>query len=349
MGADVGVERALEGPWAALKGELRAFREEAGSPSYGVIAERICAARIARGQDAYAARIGRTTVYDVFMADHRRINLELVREIGAALGAPEDLVQEWIDASRRSPVRAEPAGGEASYGEGEEPAPAVEPAQAETPVARCDMPAGPSPRQVLLLLTVCLGLNHLGSWITDVMPVQLYLDMTGTAIAAIALGPWRGAALGYFTVIGTYALGHGTEALYFGLVQVAGALAWGYGVRWGAGRTVGRYLSLNIGVAALSTAIAAPLITFLFAGTTRHGTDALYEYIQATGSTLFTSVVTANLLTSVLDKILSGSVALVVLAVLPAVFRCRLPLAAALHDASQSGSSQPGDDPGGPR
>jgi energy-coupling factor transport system substrate-specific component len=304
-------EDSTQSHWGPLKEALQGYRESVGSPSYGSIAERITQARVDRGMDVYAARVGRTTVYDAFNAGQRRVNLDLIREIGAVLGASPQLVEGWIKSCHKT-VEEVP----------------------EEEVTTTEPLSPPTWKQAGLLIVFCLGVNQFGIWLTDFMPIQLFLDMAGTAIAAIALGPWRGALVGYLTAVLTYALGHGYESLFFGIVQVAGALAWGYGVRFGAGKTLLRYVGLNLGVACLSTTIAAPLIVYLFGGTTRHGTDALYESIRESGHTLVTSVVSGNLTTSIMDKLLAGGVALVVVAMLPLVFRTRFPLAVAVNDVT---------------
>ena len=180
----------------------------------------------------------------------------------------------------------------------------------------------------------CLALNEIGIEITDVIPIQLFLDMAGTAIAAMALGPWRGAAVGYATAVITFLLGHGAASLAFGLVQITGALVWGYGVRRGAGRTLVRYLGLSVLAGAACTAVAAPVLVAV-GGHTGHDSDTLYDSIRSTGESLVRSVVEGNLLTSLLDKGISSFIALVVLSVLPWAFRSRLPLAVALSSVSR--------------
>lgn len=74
---------------------LRSLRAHAGDPSFSDISRRISAARQRRGLDVHRARVGRTTVYDAFRSDRKRLDTRLVLEIAAALGARPALVEQW--------------------------------------------------------------------------------------------------------------------------------------------------------------------------------------------------------------------------------------------------------------
>lgn len=91
-----------------------------------------------------------------------------------------------------------------------------------------------------------LGLTMLGREAVNFLELPIYLDMVGTAVAAVVLGPWRGAAVGLSTnLLGS--LTAGAVSLPFAIVNVVGALIWGYGVhRWGMGRTLSAALDLNV-------------------------------------------------------------------------------------------------------
>ncbi|HYF73803.1 MAG TPA: hypothetical protein VD864_13325, partial [Nocardioides sp.] len=136
------------GRWDHLVGELRALRLAAGEPSYAEIARRIAAQRRAQGVGEHAAHVARSTVHDAFRPDRSRINLTLVREIVAALGADPGVVDDWL-----------------------RPAPASEAAVEPAPL-----------RHVLLLMVGCVALNLAGRVVVDVLHLPVYLDMVGTAI-----------------------------------------------------------------------------------------------------------------------------------------------------------------------
>ena len=51
----------------------------------------------------------------------------------------------------------------------------------------------------MLLIVSSTALNLLGFWLVATLGIPLYLDMLGTAIVAMVLGPWAGVAVGIAT------------------------------------------------------------------------------------------------------------------------------------------------------
>lgn len=297
------------GAWDGLAEELRALRTAAGEPSYAEIARRVSRRRQEAGLSEEAARVARTTLYDVFRDGRTRVNIELVREVAAVLGAQPDSVDTWVARCRGLPV-----GGPAEH-------------RRDATAGRDAQPQTAARRDVLLLMAGCVLVNLAGRAFVDLLDLPIYLDMTGTAIAALALGPWRGAAVGATTnVVGV--LSSGAISLPFALVNVAGALVWGYGVRrWRLGRSLPRFLSLNLLVALACTLVAVPILVLAFGGSAGHGQDTLTATFVDLTHVLSVSVGLSNVLTSTADKVISGFVALVAISALPAALRHGLDLA----------------------
>jgi len=170
---------------------------------------------------------------------------------------------------------------------------------------------------IVTLIPVSVALNIVGGYIASALRLPVYLDMIGTAISAIVLGPWWGALVGVLTNTGS-ALISGPVSLPFALVNVVGALLWGYGVRsWKLGRTIPRFFLLNVIVAIACTIVAAPIIVLVFGGATGNAADALTGTFLAVGQNLVGSVFSSNILTSLADKIIGGFVALAIIEALP--------------------------------
>ncbi|GAB2979253.1 hypothetical protein [Nocardioides montaniterrae] len=304
------------GHWDRLIEHLQAYRASVGNPSYAELAERLSRVRQEAGADAYAARIARSTVYDALRPGRPRANVPLLREVGLALGVPAADIDGWIRSCDKpvSPFTLSPV---------------------DRPV---DEPADPpTSRQALLLIVACIGLNHLGLRIVDWLSLPIYLDMFGTAIAAIALGPWRGAAVGVASnTLGV--LSSGWVALPFGLVNLVGGLVWGYGVRrWGFGRSLPRYFVLNVLVAVACSATAVPILVAVYGDRLRVGHDAITNLIQEHIHQYWLALPVSNLMTSTMDKVTGGFLALVVITALPAAFRAAFPLAMGLARLSSHG------------
>lgn len=287
--------------------DLRQLRFAAGGVSYAEIVRRIARYRESCGVPPEAARPARTTVYDVFRSGRTRINAQLVGEIARSLGSDDESVSEWEKRCIRASQKLEsarpptqPKDVSSADGAVSEP----------TPVSSDHKPRVPF-WLIVALLVGCTLLNCLGYAAVGLLKLPLYLDMAGTAIAAIVLGPWYGAFVGILTNVAGVAI-HGSMALPFGLVNVTGALLWGYGAKSAIfNRTVSRYFALNMIVALSCTVTAFTLLYFVFEGGTGHAGDSLTENFASLGEPLVVAVLQANLITSIADKLLAGFASLV--------------------------------------
>lgn len=310
---------------------LGTLRESAGSPSYAEIALRIARIREERGGPDAHVRPARTTVYDAFRLGRRRLDTALVLDIAQALGADEAELQEWARRCR-----------EARRGDAATPvSPPAPPAPEPEPEPEAERALPPSVRAALLVCLGCVGLNLMGRLLVDALPIPLYLDMTGTAVAAVVLGPWWGAGVGLVTNLAGAGIS-GPASIPFGLVNVVGALAWGYGVRrWRMGATFPRFAALNCLTAVACSLVAVPIVIAL--GGTDHSAETITAQIQHTVESLWLAVASANILTSLADKTISGFIALLAVDVLPrsvtASMRPLMPLAAAPPAAPRLRSS----------
>lgn len=298
---------ATASPLDELIGDLQRERARAGSPSYAEIAGRIEAARRLRGVDSFQARPSRSTVYDLFRVGRRRIDVELFLEVLAALGVEDPALTQWRERATAVSLRMSVADGPRA--DARTALPQVELPRLSGTGARL-RPLGTRP--ALLVLVGCLLLNLLGNLLTNALPIELYLDMTGTAVAAVLVGPWPAAAVGVLTNLAEVHTTHNWHALWFGLANAAGALVWGYGVRRGLGRTLLRYLVLNVAVAFCVTVVASNVLLFAYDGYTGHASDSLVRALVDRGHSMVLSVWSTNLITSLQDKLLAGFVALIV-------------------------------------
>lgn len=308
-----------------IAGDLQARRAAAGSPSYAEIALRIARLRELRGGADAHSRPARTTVYDAFREGRRRMDTALVLDIVRALGASEAEVDEWAERCRTAHAGAAP-----TPVREQAPAPEPEPEPEPPPEPPAPPPAPPTVKAALLLCLGCLAINLFGRLTVNVLEIPLYLDMVGTAVAAIILGPWWGAGVGLSTNLLGVGLS-GYDSIPFAVVNVAGALVWGYGVRrFRMGTTVPRFFGLSAIAAVCCSMLAVPIILALH-GETGNGADDVRVIIQDVVNSLWLAVASSNIITSLADKTISGAVALLAVDVLPwtvvASMRPLMPLA----------------------
>lgn len=284
--------------------ELQRRRLAAGNISFGEIAVRIAARREARGLAASAARIARSTVYDVFRPGRSRLNHDLVAEIVLVLGGTDADAQLWrarcVQATSRQTAQSE------------QPHPPISAAT----LLRADpgpIRAALRPGRVGTVLVLCVALNLLGSKLALALSLPLFLDMIGTAVSSIAFGPWFGVMVALASN-GLTALLTEPEAILYTAVNVAGALLWGYGVRsWRLGETVLRFLLLTVIVAVACTLISVPITMGVFDGFSPHVSgSALTANIVNLGEGLWGAAFWSNIVISLIDKLIAGFIALAV-------------------------------------
>lgn len=289
--------------------QLGLLRLSQGRPSYAEIASRIAEHRLSRGSTPEQARIARSTVYDAFRPGRKRLDVALVYEILIALDLDEASVKAWTQTARHATPGSAipgPTGHECALDDG------LAPESANPGLARPEIPSPPrSGRRTAMLLLACLLLNLFGREMVVALGLPLHLDMVGTAVAAIMVGPWWGALVGLGTNSAGAALS-GISSLPFALVNVAGALVWGYGVRsWGMGRTIPRFFTLNVIAAFVCSLVATPILV-LYQGEIIHSSDTVIENLVAILHVVIISTFLGNFLISLADKTISGVVALIV-------------------------------------
>ncbi len=303
----------------AIVRDLQQLRADAGNISYGEIAVRVAGLREAAGATPAAARVARSSVHSMFAPGRRRMNPDFLAEIVAVLSVDTahspTVSQEWrarcVEVQRCAGPTAAPAMASVS---------AMPPPLAEGVISRqltmlptsAAAAAGRfSPLTTVLILVASVGLNHYGGTLNAKFELPLFLDMIGTAVVAIALGPWYGALVG-LTSSALGALAANPVSLAFSLVNIAGALVWGYGVRsWRMRSPWWRFVLLSMAVALVCSLVAVPINVLLFGGVADgHAAVGFVSLLLQDGEGLWRAVFSVNLVISVIDKVLSGLLAL---------------------------------------
>lgn len=291
--------------------DLQQLRLTSGDVSYAQIAIRIAERRREYGANEAAARIARSTVFDAFREGRQRINPDLIAEIVLALGENEAAAETWrtrcitaqgVERQRVKPLTPASAVGAAV----DEPS---RPAQADPPI-NAEKHHRLRTALIIAVIVSCVGINIFGNTVTAKFGLPVFLDMIGTAIASIALGPWYGVLVGLSTNLFATVAGS-PVSLAFSLVNIAGALVWGYGYhRFGMGRTHLKFFLLNVIAGVTCTIVAAPITVLLFDGSVTHASNTTTESLVALGHGVWAAVFSANLLSSLADKLISGYLAL---------------------------------------
>lgn len=269
--------------------ELQRLKAQAGQPSYGAIAARMQASRARSDPSAFPP--AKSTVYDAFRLGRHRLDRQLVEEIALALDASSDelagLRRLYMSVGRSTHTESLPS---------QWPAPEI------TNRVRF--------LRFVLVVVAAVVVNVTAHAAVAWLGLPLYLDMIGTAAVAVTLGPWWAVLTGLSTNFAG-AVVNTPAAIPFAAVNVVGALLWGYGARWGLSRSLTRWCQLNLVVALGCSMVAVPIIAVAFQGFTGHNADGLTHTLLSWGAPVEVAVSVSNLFTSVLDKIVTGFLALI--------------------------------------
>ena len=169
---------------------------------------------------------------------------------------------------------------------------------------------------VVAVVPVAAALNIVGGQSNTVLKLPTFLDMIGTMVAAVILGPWWGALVGVITnVVSSFI--SGPIGLPFAVCNVAGALVWGYANIWGWMRKSWSFFLVNLLAGLAVTLFAVPIYVFIFGGATGHFADVMTAAFLGMGQNLVVSVFSSNILVNLADKIISGYVGLAIIEALP--------------------------------
>lgn len=318
---------------ARLHEALQSMRFAAGGPSYAEIAARVTRLRASRVGGARSVTVARSTVYDLFRPDRTRVDRALVADVILALGGSEHDAAHW---RRRAAVANSLGHRPESVAEAPAPPAAAPetpgpPPHDPTPSRRhtatqrdADEPRTLDPRPprtrawrvgvMAIIIALCTLANVVGGQLVLWSSLPLFLDMVGTAVASIVLGPWYGVLVAIATQLTGAAYHSSPIGLPFTAVGIVGALLWGYGTRsWGLGRTPVRFFVLTVMVALACTLVATPITLAVYGGYSAHvATVAFTDQLLHLGDALWTAVLSANLVSSLIDKMISGFIALTV-------------------------------------
>jgi len=153
----------------------------------------------------------------------------------------------------------------------------------------------------------------------------LYLDLSGTMLTALILGPWWGATTGLLTNI-VASLIHGPTTIPFGIVNMAFGLVVGYLAQKGWTRSWLKTAILFAIACFVVSGTASIIVTFLFGGATGAPQDiVVFALLSATGWDLLKSVFIADIATKPIDMFFEFLIAFSVLRALPGEFKQRTP------------------------
>jgi energy-coupling factor transport system substrate-specific component len=180
---------------------------------------------------------------------------------------------------------------------------------------------------IAAMVPICAALNLVGGYIITTFRIPIFLDMMGTCVCAFTVGPWWAAVTGIITNVGETIL-ISPVYLPFAVINILGAIIWGYGARY-LTKDFPRLLLLGV-IAGFFTGICAtPIGVVLFGGATGVPSDLITAAFLASGKSIWTADALSSVISNEADKIFSTFIAVAIVARLPKVMRGEVKLAEA--------------------
>lgn len=180
------------------------------------------------------------------------------------------------------------------------------------------------PTATVAMVPVAIALNIVVGQLVSVIGLPIYLDSIGTVLVSALAGPAAGVVTGILTNV-IWGLTLSPIALPYAVVQVIIGVMAGYAARLGMFRLF--YLAPVAGAVTglVAAVVSAPISAFVFGGATGGGTGAIVGAFQAMGQSLLGATTLQGLLSDPLDKAITFTIVVLILAALPSRFRQRFP------------------------
>lgn len=296
--------------------DLQKLRE-VRAVSYTDLAAQVSKLKVARGLHDAAARTPRSTVYNCFRIGRARIDVGLLRDIVLALTDSEAEADRWIARYLEARAQSEALRRDSKTNHASATIVPHSVSDAVEALRPTRLPWG----TVAVVLIFAILINRLGMATVAVFGFSLFLDMIGTCLVAIVLGPWYGVAVAVayqgITLLTNFDIG-----ALFVLVNITGALVWGYGVRrFGLGSDLSRFVLLGVLVAVSCSAVGVPINMFLASIGSAQGLESVIGSLESVGLPSAAALFSANITTSIIDKLLASFVGLALFVYLHGRFR----------------------------
>jgi energy-coupling factor transport system substrate-specific component len=164
----------------------------------------------------------------------------------------------------------------------------------------------------LVLIPICIAINQVGRLISTALSLPIFLDTIGTVFMAMLAGPWVAGLGGFLTNVVTALIYGRPTSVFFGIVQLAVGLIAGLFVYKGwlkQAKSWAKNIIPIVGTGALiaiTSALVSSVITvFVRGGVSGTGVDAVVAVFLASGQGFWTSIISARIITEMIDKIIA--------------------------------------------
>ncbi len=161
----------------------------------------------------------------------------------------------------------------------------------------------------LVIMSICIGINVIGSLIALSLKLPIFLDTIGTFMVAFLFGPIAGIITGALTYI-TTSLTFDPIAIYFVPSQIVVGLLGGILYKRGYFKKNTTITISTFIISTCSAFVAAIAAAYVFGGITSSGTSIIVMILTNLGVGLVPSVFITQIITEFIDKMIIVIIAL---------------------------------------
>lgn len=159
-----------------------------------------------------------------------------------------------------------------------------------------------SSARLISFMAIAIAINYIGANIALVLHLPIYLDMMGTLLVALVLGPWLGATAALISALLSW-MTTDIFALYFAPVAIITAFLAGLLLDKDTKIQALGWKSIIISLP--GTIVSSAITVILFHGITSSGSGILAQLFHQLGIDLTTSLVLVQALTDYADRFIS--------------------------------------------
>ncbi len=167
----------------------------------------------------------------------------------------------------------------------------------------------------IIISSLCIVLNIVGSFIALALRLPIYLDTIGTILASLLFGPLFGAITGALTSL-VVGITFDPTSFYYLPVQLVLGFLTGLLFKNTQYFSIKSFLKILI-ITLICSAISSLITTFAFSGITSSGSAYFVSALRVAGINLLTSVFSVQILSDIVDKLISFYVCFILIKSLP--------------------------------
>lgn len=167
----------------------------------------------------------------------------------------------------------------------------------------------------ILIMPVGVAVNFVGGQLASVLKLPMYLDTIGTIFASMLCGPWVGAVTGALTNVVT-GIANPVNFAFLPINVIVGLLV-GFLARKNMFGNWWKALISTVIMGAVSVITSAPIVVLVYGGVTGSGTSLITATAMAAGANIWTAVIGTEGVFTVLDRIISVAISMLVIKVIP--------------------------------